>query len=167
MQVIDDFLPKEDFEYLKEIFLSDYFPWYVQKDISIQDDWFDNKNSYMLTHGVYKDNVPNSKWFDDINDILLSKVNSIIKVNSILRIKLNHYPSSNTIVKHKMHYDFDFNHNALLYSLNDCDGYTYFEDGSKVQSKANRIILFDASVPHCSTNCTDSKYRININANWL
>ena len=32
---------------------------------------------------------------------------------------------------------------------------------------ANRIIFFDPSVPHCSTSCSDSKTRMNININYF
>ena len=40
------------------------------------------------------------------------------------------------------------------------------EDGTKIESVANRVLLFDSSRPHSSTRCTDQKVRVNINLNY-
>ena len=32
---------------------------------------------------------------------------------------------------------------GAIFSLNTCDGYTKFKDGTKVESVANRIVIFD------------------------
>ena len=37
----------------------------------------------------------------------------------------------------------------------------------KVDSVANRLITFDGSMEHASTDCTDEKTRVNINFNYL
>ena len=37
----------------------------------------------------------------------------------------------------------------------------------KIPSVKNRIIFFDPSIPHCSTSCSDSKTRMNININYF
>ena len=65
-----------------------------------------------------------------------------------------------------MHRDYETKHKGVLYSLNTCDGYTIFEDGTKVKSVANRALLFDPSIPHCSTTCTNAWYRSNIILNY-
>ena len=92
---------------------------------------------------------------------------SILEANHFLRIKANLYPSSETLHEHKMHVDFDYSHCTALFSLNTCDGYTKLKDGTKINSVANRILLFDASEEHCSTTTTDTFARVNININYF
>ena len=41
------------------------------------------------------------------------------------------------------------------------------EDGTEIESRANRVLLFDPSKPHHSTSCTSDKRRVNININYL
>jgi len=66
-----------------------------------------------------------------------------------------------------MHQDYEWEHKGALLSLNTCDGYTRFETGEKIDSVANRIIFFDPSIRHTSTNTTNDKRRININFNYF
>ena len=69
--------------------------------------------------------------------------------------------------EHSEHSDYPFSHKGALFSLNTCDGYTKFNDGTKVESVANRIIFFDASKNHQSTTTSNAKLRYNINFNFL
>ena len=56
---------------------------------------------------------------------------------------------------------------AILY-VNTNNGYTKFEeDGSIVESVANRYIEFPANTRHFGTSCTDEKIRIVINYNYF
>ena len=47
------------------------------------------------------------------------------------------------------------------------NGYSEFEDGTKVESVANRMVTFPANVKHTGTSCTDEKTRVVINFNYL
>ena len=51
--------------------------------------------------------------------------------------------------------------------MNTNDGYTEFEDGTKVESVANRLVTFPANLKHTGTSCTDEKTRIVINFNYF
>ena len=55
---------------------------------------------------------------------------------------------------------------SILY-LNTNNGYTEFEDGTKVESVANRFISFPIETKHRGTSCTDKKIRVVINFNYL
>ena len=106
---------------------------------------------------------PCSPHFEMILPIL-EKLN----IKSLIRVKANLYPySGETLHEHGMHTDYEFPHYAALLSLNTCDGYTKLEDGSKIESIANRMVIFDASQKHCSTTTTSDFARINININYL
>ena len=51
--------------------------------------------------------------------------------------------------------------------MNSNDGYTLFEDGTKVESVANRLVRFPASIKHTGTTCTNANRRVLINFNWF
>ena len=44
---------------------------------------------------------------------------------------------------------------------------TKYEDGSKIESVANRLLSFPSNMKHTGTSCTDEKIRIVINFNYL
>jgi hypothetical protein len=78
------------------------------------------------------------------------------------RIKCNLYPATETLREHALHVDNDDPHIAAIFSLNTCDGYTKFEDGTKIKSVANRFFFFDGAIKHASTTTTNAPARFNI-----
>ena len=52
-----------------------------------------------------------------------------------------------------------------IFYMNTNNGYTKFEDGTKVESVANRMVTFPANMKHAETSCTDEKIRVVINFN--
>ena len=54
-----------------------------------------------------------------------------------------------------------------IYYINTNDGYTEFEDGTKVESIENRLITFPTTTYHCGTTCTNQSLRILINFNYF
>ena len=66
-----------------------------------------------------------------------------------------------------MHVDYPYSHKAAIFYINTCDGYTKLEDGTKIDSVANRMLLFDASKPHTPSDCTNQSVRVNINFNYF
>ena len=91
----------------------------------------------------------------------------LLDIKALIRIKINMYPNTEILKEHGMHIDFPFSHKTALLSINTCDGYTKLEDGTKIDSVANRILLFDASTPHTSSTCTNQPVRVNININYF
>ena len=116
--------------------------------------------------------------FPNIQGILRIKLNMYLngvvaaKFPDIENISKNEehartYISAPSFREHGMHTDYDFPHKAAILSINNCDGYTKLEDGTKIDSVANRIVVFDGSKPHTSSNVNDQPVRININYNWF
>ena len=54
-----------------------------------------------------------------------------------------------------------------IYYFNTNNGYTLFENGDKVESIRNRLIMFKSNLRHTGTTCTDkpNRYVLNINYN--
>jgi len=89
----------------------------------------------------------------------------IHEVNDIYRVKVNLYPRTSEVYHHSDHVDADFPHKGAILYLNTNNGFTVV-DGTPVESVANRLLLFDPSIPHHSTTCSDQPFRANINFNF-
>ncbi len=53
-----------------------------------------------------------------------------------------------------------------IFYVNTNNGYTKFEDGTIVESVANRMVIFPANIKHTGTTCSDEKRRVVINFNY-
>ena len=56
---------------------------------------------------------------------------------------------------------------TAIFYLNTNNGYTLFEDGQRVASVANRIVIFDAALRHTGASCTDADHRLVLNLNFV
>ena len=157
-QIIDNALSKQDFLNIKNTIYSNNFSWYFSNIIASEND---NKNFYFI-HCFYDYFVPKSDFVSILNPIL-----NILKPNSLIRIKANLYPNLGKEIKNDMHTDKPYIHKGALFYINTKNGFTELEDGSKIESIENRLLLFDSSKKHRSTHCTDKKSRVNINFNYF
>ena len=167
VKIIDDFLPLNVFEELKYSIIDNRlpdFPWYFQGQVAVKNVSKVQPWNWYQTHVLYLDNHVRSDHYNKIADIFLPRLEGL---KSLIRIKANFYPNTEIIREHLPHTDYDFTHTAAIFSLNTCDGFTRMEDGTKVDSVANRIVFFDGSLPHNSSTTTTSSARWNINFNYL
>ncbi len=173
LRVIDNWLEPEDFELIKEIFTNTDTVWYLTPGISDADSTNGIKNplnNYSFNHVVYMNMRPTSTAFDRIYKILETKLkhDDGFQFKTILRIKCNLYPRTETIQEHPFHVDnSSFPMRGALLYLNTNDGYTGFFDGSEVDSIENRVVYFDATQRHFSTNCTNAQFRLTLNINYV
>lgn len=148
-------------EQIKSLMLDqDKFPWFYSS--SVTDDGQDHLDAFYFTHLFYINNNKNSNYFDTLTPIL-----DILKPNALIRIKGNLYPNLGAWMENQVHVDYPYKHKGAIYYINTNNGYTILEDGTKIESIENRILLFDAATPHSSTHCTDQKLRLNINFNYF
>ena len=110
----------------------------------------------------YNNNAPMSPYCDKLHPIL-DKLGG----RCLIRIKANLYPNTEILHEHPMHEDTDYPSSGAIFSLNTCDGYTKLQDGTKINSVANRMLLFNPSEKHCSTTTTNVPMRFNININYF
>jgi hypothetical protein len=157
-KVIDNFLDKEEFIKLQDIFLSADVPYYFNKVVTFEDE---TTNNFMFTHTLYRHNVPNSDYFNEIVPIL-EKLN----IFALQRAKINCYTRTENLIVHAKHRDYEIKHKGAVYFFNTCNGKTIIENDS-IDSVENRIVLFDPSILHASTNCTDEQARFTLNINYM
>jgi hypothetical protein len=165
-KIYDNFLPEDAHNIISTNLLSANFPWYYRDSIlatSYHTTSIKSIDDFAFAHVFYDNNTQNSQLFS-ILDPILKKINPL----SILRIKANLYPRTETIVEHDYHTDYEnVKFKTAMYYVNDNNGKTIFKDGLIVDSVANRFVEFDTDILHKSTTCTDQRVRCNINFNYV
>lgn len=160
VQIFDKFLDIQKFHDIKKNLDSNNFSWYISKGITEPNN--PNKDHYNFTHKFFADYKINSNYFEMLNPVLEK-----LKVKSLIRIKANLYPRTHKIIEHNYHTDFPFSHKTALLMMNANDSFTIIKDGEKIETKKNRMILFDGSKSHKSTSCTNINYKMNIVFNYF
>ena len=166
MKIEDNFLDQEKFDELQALMLSDDFAWYYNNVV----DTIKDVDKFQFVHIFYKYNAPMSNFIDKLNPIL-EKMGEDLCLN---RIKANLLTKTSNIIENRFHADLGFmseekqkQWTTSIFYVNTNNGYTEFEDGTKVESVANRMVTFPANIKHRGTSCTDEKRRIVINFNYF
>lgn len=172
--VIDDWLSGQDLASIINVCGDESysswqnFPLYFTPTVATPDD--QPFNGY-FTHQFYTDGNSNSDFSWIVDDILLPRYLKLSKdiINDKIRpidVKYNFFTRTETEQTFGFHTDnFCVDHNSLILYLNDCEGYTLFDDGSRVRQKRNRVVIVTEGLKyrHASTSTTDTKMRANIN----
>jgi hypothetical protein len=160
-EIVDNFLPEEEYKKIFEVMKDTGFDWHLADKITIEQK--EKDIFFYLCHIFYNQTSLYQSTFFQLMFPLLKKIDP----KALIRVKANLYLNQGLgVVEHAEHTDYPFTHKGALYSLNTCDGYTKIGK-EKIPSVKNRIIFFDPSIPHCSTSCSDSKTRMNININYF
>ena len=171
IKVIDNFIPEDEWNQIKAIVMLPHnaFPWAFAPE-TIQEPLLkvDPLDGYQFVHTLY--NIDRG-GIDSQSYSLFDIVQQKLGVKRLDRIKLNLNPKTFFHRKSGFHTDQrnsdDPQHQkTAVFYLNTNDGYTEFEDGSKVDSRANRMVIFDSQIMHRGTTCTNQKTRVVINFNY-
>ena len=131
--------------------LGNKFPWHLgivtnkKRDIPLCDE-LDN---IQFCNWIYKSNEPGGPEIKIVEPILN---HPILAMSSLVRVKANMTMRTNKLIEHGWHRDGYFSCNAAIYYVNNNDGYTKFEDGTKVESVENRLITFNTQDTHTGTS---------------
>jgi hypothetical protein len=159
IKVVKNFLPKNVFSGIKNSLESEEFPWFFSDVVSTSK----NKNEeFQYCHVFYKTQgfgIINSTYFDIIYPVI-EKIDPKI----LLRVKANSLTKTDKILNLSTHTDTtDKTIMSAVYYLNSNNGYTLFENGTKIISEENKIVFFPSNYNHCGSTCTDIKRRILLN----
>jgi len=161
-RVIDNFLPKDEFNKIKDIMTGYNLPWFLQNFVAYENQ--PKPSHWYFTHMFCEDGKGVTPFYSLIDEIFFkNKLNP----KAVIRVKGNLYPKDENYIEHDWHIDYDFDHKGAIFYINTNNGHTILEDGTKIESVENRMLLFNAGRKHKSTNCTDTKYRMNINFNYM
>lgn len=169
MQVIDDFLPEDQFVYFRSIFLGDQMSWAYGKTKTKPGEGEEDLFNQQYVHTLYA-------LHNGVAGVVSDKMRFIapildkIKPSVLLRAKVNSTFPTQEIHQYNFHVDqsgVTVPFKTGIYYLNTNDGLTVFADGTTVESVANRLVVFDGNELHTGTSATDCKRRVVLNLNWI
>jgi hypothetical protein len=165
VEVYDDFLLESDYLKIKEVLTSSgILPWFFN-------DYIVEKNGkeeigFQFIHNFY---IYNLGFTSENAQILLEPFFKKINIKNIHRVKANLGARTLDHEQGGLHTDFnkeDLVCKTAIYFVNTNNGYTLFKDGTKVESKANRFVVFPSTLEHTGVSQTDEKIRCLINFNY-
>ena len=171
IKVIDNFLDNEQYNAMENMLLAKtdeylHFKWsFLDSTVDysfrpeVNKQTCDELDNFQFTHMFYFFRYPISEYAPHV-------LYDALGVEGIIKCKANLTTRGNKIVEYGYHQDVDFPCKTAVWYLNTCDGYTIFDDGTKVESVANRVVIFPSHLRHTGTNTTNSKYRIVVNVNY-
>ena len=172
-EIIDDFLEKEDLDYITNTFFSKdlnnskNFAWtYVKGIVRDPDngptgyeehDWMYNKPFFTSEHNQLK--------YDRHYPVVKSIINKL-KIKKLLNVRANLLVPTKEHICHEFHTDLNVPHKVALFYVTENNGWTVLKDIAKVECVKNRMLLFDGLIDHHSVSSTDNvRCVININYN--
>ena len=165
-KIIDNLLSEELAEKIKNDLMSPMFPWFYNSQVVVSEPigQIDSLYNYQFIHGFYRDHASHSPYLPNLKCII-----DYLNPEALIRVKANLNPR--TDVRHIFEYHVDFpgapnDIKTAIYYVNSNDGVTIFEDGTEVESIANRLVIFDQKTRHTGTTCTNQKVRCLINFNY-
>lgn len=160
-KIIDNVLSIDDFNFIKQQVSGSEFPWYYQPSVAEYNQ--EQLPEFYFTHTLLNGDTNQPSFYFKFMAPLIEK----LEIKSLIRVKANLYPNFGREIINQPHVDFSFDHVGAVFYINTNNGYTILEDGTKIESRENRLLLFNAGSPHQSTHCTDQKVRLNINFNYF
>jgi len=171
VDIKENFLEPGVFSNLRGLLCLDTFPWYYGPVLNYDDEsevgiktstMCKDLFNHQFVHSVYSNYRIRSNIFD-----ILEPVFEEMDIKSLIRIKINLNPRTERVIEHGLHTDYNYDSTTSILYVNTNDGYTKFEDGTKIESKDNRLITFPSSMYHTGTTCTNAPGRIVINFNYF
>ena len=160
--VIENFLEEEDFsELVKQTLNNPYFPLFLKQRVAAS--WTDD--GIYFTHCFWQGDQISSDFFQQIVPVIKK-----LDAEKLIRNQFNLYPQTAETVRHDWHIDQPDDHKGCILYLNTNDGQTLLRESETsaigINAIANRALFFNPAKPHCSTTCTDQKFRSNIIFNY-
>jgi hypothetical protein len=164
-KIIDNLLSEELSEKIKNDLIGDsaVFPWYYNTWV-VNAKKNDSLYECQFTHTFFHRDYDPSSYLPNLKCII-----EYLNPQHILRIKANLNPRTEVRNIFGYHVDFPGAPNDIktaIYYVNSNDGVTIFEDGTEIESVANRLVIFDQKTRHTGTTCTNQKVRCLINFNY-
>ena len=167
---IDNFLPQDTFHSMQSLLLNgdekQVMPWFYR--FAIAD--YDDTEGFVFGNDIFnRGDIPDMSLYQEIGVPVISR----LPMNYLIRIKVNCHTrqtlrGSENYPKCRFHTDTRrTKHTVGILSINNCNGYTEFEDGTILESKENSIVIFDGAIKHRSVGQTDENIRVNININYV
>tara|TARA_B100001094_G_C17691941_1_gene558432 strand:+ start:76 stop:588 length:513 start_codon:yes stop_codon:yes gene_type:complete len=163
-KIIDNFLDDNTFGALESFFMSSEMEWNYNPG-TVMDVDPNNLTDFQFVSTLYD----NGSQLRNIN--LIYPIYNKLDVRIPMRVKINLSTVTPEIIKRDFHIDQtncdDIPWKTAILYMNTNDGYTEFKSGEKVESVANRCVIFSGKKMHRGTTCTNQKRRVVLNINYI
>lgn len=171
MKVIKNFLPKKNFNTIKELMCEkkSAFPWYFNPN-NIWPPSLKAHSQFMFVH-IFKENNKVLSSYDQHLNICYEKIHKIFPYTHVARCKANLYTNQSKHIKHGKHQDMadaTKYYMTAVYHVNKCNGYTNVLNKktnkfTKIMQEENQLIIFSGDTTHYGVTQTDTQTRCVIN----
>jgi hypothetical protein len=164
--ICTDVLQQQHYEYIFKTLTNDTFPWnYNDHVVDTTEFGTEEKHQLQFIHKFHEVStiLTEPKYWQ-----MLFPIFEVLRPHTFIRVKANNIPGKEKIITHGMHTDtgIPLSYTAIYY-VNSNNGFTEFDNGDRVDSVANSMIVFPSYMRHTGSTCTDARSRINININFL
>ena len=170
----EQFLPVEEFDRIQSEVMGSQFPWYKQ-ECGVSANVDKGGYGFQFTHQLRNVDRGTSHYNDLFTNLYMR-----LGVKRLFRSKLNLLYRTKEIHEFKpFHVDLNENNppwSTAIFYMNTNNGYTLFEDGTKVDSVANRLVEFEGHTFHTGSTHTigtpcheydEGRFRVVLNINFL
>jgi len=179
MEILDNLLPKEEFKKIEHFLVGGGgLPWtYLNYKVYGPNE--EDPDNYQFVHPFYFQESCNGQFKTEISPYFEYVIPILNKLEFIAlhRVKGNLEPLKSKRFYSDFHTDWGYiedgkkhvsnSMTTAIYYVNTCDGYTEFEDGTKVKCKANRLVKFPSSTEHRGVSQTNRRVKSVINLNFF
>ena len=161
--VIDDVLPPQIYLQLENIITGQQIEWFLK--IGTASNQQTNSGDWRFITNVYKQGQPPDKKYPYFSPIF-----DFLSPEALLGSKLNCDICTQTPQQRPWHTDQKYHTESTFTSImyfNDCNGKTIFKDDVTVESKRNRMLIFNSEYDHAGITQTDEPRRYVLNTNFF
>ena len=170
--IIDNVISKGYQNAIETDFSSTNFPWYFCSSITQK-----NKDTNSgFGHEIFGEKG-RSQYYACTYPVLLEALDKYeqgLSLSTLFRIRAAMFVKNQTSLPHLHHIDQDYEHNTMLYYVNDSDGPTkIFSDKSgkkiikEINPKKGRAVFFSGNTYHASSSPKNHSNRMVINYNFI
>lgn len=159
--VYENFLPKQHFDDIKSLFMTNMIPWHFTDRV------VSTEKHFMFGHTFMENGlVVNQQYFEPVRGMLLA-MQQKVKFIGVSRIRAVLYTNQGREINHPTHLDIPLDSGVsdkfriAVFHVNECNGKTVIGD-REIASKDNQLIIFK-NVEHYGTVQTDTDTRVVIN----
>tara|TARA_B100000427_G_scaffold308785_1_gene297270 strand:+ start:403 stop:930 length:528 start_codon:yes stop_codon:yes gene_type:complete len=170
--IIDNVISKGYQNAIETDFSSNNFPWYFYSSITHKN--IDTNSGF--SHVIFGEEG-RSRYYACTYPVLLEALDKYeqgLSPTGLFRIRAGMFVKNQTSLPHFPHIDHDYEHNTMLYYVNDSDGPTkIFSDKSgkkvikEINPKKGRAVFFSGNTYHASSSPKKNSNRMIINYNFI
>ena len=182
IKIVDKFIHPREHEELQNVMRQKDFPWTLAPKTGVMDNDGYGIRGQLESDAANPLNTQLNHWFSDYKYAQFSPFFKYVlpivnqqRIVAISRIKANLQLCTENPIKSDYHVDLSLRYGiqdipephltTIIYYVNTNNGYTEFETGEKVESVANRAVIFPNTLRHRGVSQTDTHYRAVINLN--